>query len=209
MKKIVLFFKKNVYKRLAFTLAEVLITLGIIGIVAEMTIPSIYSNYQKQLVSARVQKFYSMMYQAIRRSEIDNGPVSTWSFGTDATWFDKYLAPYIRYLKETSDGTAGINVWIDLPDGTFASFKNGGFIDAFVYWGEEYPWTSKNIYGKTSFGFRIAKTATNNVFAAYDWAFTPTDRNSWLTQCQSNRLYCTGLIMWDHWEIKSDYPYFN
>ena len=37
-------------KKCAFTLAEVLITLGIIGVVAAMTIPSITANYRKQSI---------------------------------------------------------------------------------------------------------------------------------------------------------------
>lgn len=34
----------------AFTLAEVLITLGIIGIVAAMTLPTVLSKYREQVV---------------------------------------------------------------------------------------------------------------------------------------------------------------
>ena len=40
----------------AFTLAEVLITLGIIGIVAVMTIPTIVQNY-KEKFGIHLQKF--------------------------------------------------------------------------------------------------------------------------------------------------------
>jgi type II secretory pathway pseudopilin PulG len=65
---------------LAFTLAEVLITLGIIGIVAEMTIPTLINNFQKQETAVMVEKTYSDLSQAIRLSEIDNGPVATWNF---------------------------------------------------------------------------------------------------------------------------------
>ena len=38
----------------SFTLAEVLITLGIIGVVAAMTIPTLISNYQKKEYVARL-----------------------------------------------------------------------------------------------------------------------------------------------------------
>ena len=41
---------------LGFTLAEVLITLGIIGIVAALTIPQLISNYQKKVVPIRLKK---------------------------------------------------------------------------------------------------------------------------------------------------------
>ena len=37
-------------KKLAFTLAEVLITLGIIGVVAALTLPALISNYKKQVL---------------------------------------------------------------------------------------------------------------------------------------------------------------
>lgn len=40
---------RNVNSSKAFTLAEVLITLGIIGIVAALTIPALIGNYQKQV----------------------------------------------------------------------------------------------------------------------------------------------------------------
>lgn len=41
-------------KVFAFTLAEVLITLGIIGIVAAMTIPTLINNYQKKITVTRL-----------------------------------------------------------------------------------------------------------------------------------------------------------
>lgn len=47
------------FKKIAFTLAEVLITLGIIGIVAALTIPQLISNYQKHVYTAQLKKFYS------------------------------------------------------------------------------------------------------------------------------------------------------
>ena len=64
------------FKRiLSFTMAEVLITLGIIGIVAAMTLPALIQKYQKQETSARLKKFYTTMNQAIMMSEIDNGVI--------------------------------------------------------------------------------------------------------------------------------------
>ena len=43
-------------KRPAFTLAEVLITLGIIGVVAAMTMPSLVANYEKKRTATAVKK---------------------------------------------------------------------------------------------------------------------------------------------------------
>ena len=54
----------NNQRKVAFTLAEVLITLGIIGVVAAMTMPSLIQNYQKQEMAAKVKKVYSVLFLA-------------------------------------------------------------------------------------------------------------------------------------------------
>ena len=60
-------------KRNGFTLAEVLITLGIIGVVAAMTIPTLMTKYQKHKTETQLVKFYSMMNQTLRMSVAENG----------------------------------------------------------------------------------------------------------------------------------------
>ena len=57
----------------AFTLAEVLITLGIIGVVSALTLPSVVQNYQKRSLEVATQKFYSVMSQAIKQYMADEG----------------------------------------------------------------------------------------------------------------------------------------
>ena len=52
-------------KRAAFTLAEVLITLGIIGVVAALTIPTISRNIQHAVLKNQFKKFYSTFWQAV------------------------------------------------------------------------------------------------------------------------------------------------
>lgn len=51
--------------RKAFTLAEVLITLGIIGVVAAMTMPSLINNYQQKQYEAKYAKAKNIMANAI------------------------------------------------------------------------------------------------------------------------------------------------
>lgn len=48
----------------AFTIAEVLITLGIIGIVASMTIPQLIKNYQSKVCETAFKKSYSNLSKA-------------------------------------------------------------------------------------------------------------------------------------------------
>ena len=53
----------SLYKQAAFTLAEVLITLVIIGIVAAMTMPSLISNYRHKVLESQFKKAYSVISQ--------------------------------------------------------------------------------------------------------------------------------------------------
>ncbi|PWL80398.1 hypothetical protein DBY21_01910 [Candidatus Gastranaerophilales bacterium] len=58
-----------------FTLAEVLITLGIIGIVAAMTLPSVIGKYQKKVTVERLKKVYTSLSQALIYSVKDNDEI--------------------------------------------------------------------------------------------------------------------------------------
>ena len=61
-----------------FTLAEVLITLGIIGAVAAMTIPNLIQSYKEKEYTAKLKKFYSVMENAGRLVEEEYGSVDSW-----------------------------------------------------------------------------------------------------------------------------------
>ncbi len=61
----------NLKNKLAFTLAEVLITLGIIGIVAALTMPSLIANYKKQEYVTQLQKAVSTFEQGFRKRMAD------------------------------------------------------------------------------------------------------------------------------------------
>ncbi len=61
----------KVYK-IAFTLAEVLIALGIIGIVAALTLPSVVAHYKEKVLVTQVQKAYSEMQNALKMYSAQN-----------------------------------------------------------------------------------------------------------------------------------------
>ena len=60
-------------KKAGFTMSEVLITLGIIGIVAAMTLPSIINKAEKMILKNQFKKTYSTLTQALLKSEADYG----------------------------------------------------------------------------------------------------------------------------------------
>ncbi len=85
-------------EKFAFTLTEVLITLGIIGIVAAMTIPNLITNYQKKQTVTKLQKAISVLNQAYKLSYDENGdlsPEEQAALGA-SEYFKKYWEPYIK-----------------------------------------------------------------------------------------------------------------
>lgn len=62
--------------KFGFTLAEVLVTLGIIGVVAAMTMPTLISNHQKTVYVTQLKKVYTELSQAAKRAINDNNAVS-------------------------------------------------------------------------------------------------------------------------------------
>ena len=64
-------------KKAAFTLAEVLITLGIIGVVSAMTIPTLVQNQQNKTLQSQLKKTYSSLSQALKLYQADTGYILT------------------------------------------------------------------------------------------------------------------------------------
>lgn len=56
-----------------FTLAEVLITLGIIGVVAAMTLPALTGKYQSKVLEVAFKKQYSVLQNAFDYSALESG----------------------------------------------------------------------------------------------------------------------------------------
>jgi prepilin-type N-terminal cleavage/methylation domain-containing protein len=86
----------------AFTLAEVLITLGIIGVVAALTLPSVIQSYQKQVTVNKLKKAYSTLSQVVARSYAENGSPLENLAGEVVTAdktkeiFETYWLPYFK-----------------------------------------------------------------------------------------------------------------
>ncbi len=224
-------------KKKAFTLAEVLITLGIIGIIAAMTLPTIIQKQQKLETSARLKKFYSSMNQAILMSESKNGSSIYWSLpnqnnvdadgnynyaemNKNAVWMlNEYILPYLKYLKVDNgklpdDSSSGEYPTIYFVDGSTVQLYIGSCFDMiFDSNGDKKP----NKSGKDQFRFYLCNTSGQLVFGNKFKTFGPaamggitsyTDRNTALAKCKNNADVCSVLLQkFDNWEFKDDYPW--
>ncbi|MCD8024855.1 MAG: type II secretion system GspH family protein [Candidatus Gastranaerophilales bacterium] len=106
----------RINRKKAFTLAEVLITLAIIGVVAAMTIPTVLSNYQKKETVTRLKKTYSELAQAISASQLENENYQSWDYSLNAyDFFNKYLTPFIKISETTvSDARLEGYKWLQI-----------------------------------------------------------------------------------------------
>jgi prepilin-type N-terminal cleavage/methylation domain-containing protein len=85
----------------AFTLAEVLITLGIIGVVAALTLPSFFANYQEKELIPKIKESYSLLSQGVITSEVTNSSPANWNYELNAEdFYNQYLNNYFIINKK-------------------------------------------------------------------------------------------------------------
>ena len=91
----------NSQRRFGFTLAEVLVTLGIIGVVSAMTVPSLMQNYQRQSYVAQLHKVYNETSQAIIQYVNDRNAINIKEAGllsNDA--IDEFVKKYYKVIQD-------------------------------------------------------------------------------------------------------------
>ena len=217
-------------KKSAFTLAEVLITLGIIGVVAALTIPNVVSNYKKKVVETRLAKLYSVLNQAVELSEEKNGACTTWEWGdVDKArnsefleyWWKTYMADYIPNVDSVktpnnSGSTGGYMVFF--KDGT------GLRIEAIV---SQYIWVviyvnpkfNKQKFVSGAYRDLVSMVSGRDYFSLYLWPergcsfdlhfYNNLSRSELIEGCKNPYPYgahCLYLIKNNGWKIPDDYP---
>lgn len=100
--------KKTVLNHFAFTLAEVLITLGIIGIVAAMTIPSLIKRTNEAELTTAFKKSYSIANQAYKMAVQENGSGFGPSLSGTTGSYTKFnaLKSQLKVVKTCTFGTS-------------------------------------------------------------------------------------------------------
>lgn len=78
---------KNTFDKedLAFTMGEVLVTLGIIGIVASMTLPSLIGTWKDKQFKTAYKKAYSDISQAFEEALFEQTLTRSTQYNTEAT----------------------------------------------------------------------------------------------------------------------------
>ena len=200
----------------AFTLAEVLITLGIIGVVAAMTLPTVVSNYRHKEATARLKKFYSTMQQAIIYAENDFGEMKNWEVDSNnetsnVDRAEKYYRTYLdnNYFKTISVERKYVpnsnreTLALTFADGTILYLWNGTCVDLlFDINGDKKP----NKDGRDIFKFLHCKNGRLKPYNIQGGDVST--REKALAACKKYPTECMPLIMiYDNFEFRDDYPY--
>lgn len=95
------FIRHHIKDRLfGFTLAEVLITLGIIGIVAALTMPAVISDTRKTTTARKLHQAYNFLQQTFTLAENEYGEMINWECNdieracTEEEFAQKYIIPF-------------------------------------------------------------------------------------------------------------------
>ena len=225
--------KEFAMKLRGFTLAEVLITLGIIGVIAAMTLPTLITNYQKRATIAKLKRAYSVIKQAYLMSYDQVGdPAAEEAFAMGAdTYFKTYWAPFIKATHCKSEKACGYNKVFPfleasgevygigiIADNRSTFYTSDGFLYV-VFVGSGAIDTRSantniivdinggkgaNTFGKDVFCLqRIADEKGNDMQFC---GYKSTDPSVNCSK-KGNGLYCAEKIRRDGWKILKDYPW--
>ncbi|MEE3349891.1 MAG: type II secretion system protein [Candidatus Gastranaerophilaceae bacterium] len=118
----------------AFTLAEVLITLGIIGVVAAMTLPTLIQNHQKAQTVSQLKKSYAVIQQAVEliRADYDGSDMLGMPFVHtqfqhpqyfDVNMFAEEFSKHLNYSERGSNDTYSTDLRMCLPADSTKYYK--------------------------------------------------------------------------------------
>ena len=192
-----------------FTLAEVLVTLGIIGVVSAMTVPTLMQNYQRKSYVTQLHKVYNEFQQALVQYQTDKNALNLTEAGLNSQAnLNTFVSTYFRVVQTCSNSLTPC-----FPDQNSYKKMNGTTLNT------AYTVTNKignimvdingkqgpNILGRDLFTIAVYKNG----------ALDDTATTAPLSETERNNLYtsnctgtgaaavwgCFGKILNDNWEM--------
>ena len=220
----------------AFTIAEVLITLGIIGIIAAMTLPSLITKHQKNLTISQLKRVYTVLNQALNLSQAVNGEFKYWDNALvigQEEYYERYWKPYFNNPKVCQTykecGYKSLTPWTYKQYGVVKThtlncvhnslrrtiiLNDGTLVSISVSTGDGIT-LDNNIYvdlngsknpNRHGRDFFVLKKKKKNGIQPYGYDYTQEQLKK---NCNKNALNyaCAAKIIGDSWQIKDDYPW--
>ena len=155
----------------AYTLAELIITLTILGVISVITISNALNNFDKKQIIVRLKIAYSALSRAVEAAEVENGPSSEWAsktilndnngnayngcssnqsdtlYALNKSFFDTYIAPNMNVLQTCRYGNANTKCFATIDNkinGIFIYDKTKEEPSCYNYANNSYQFMLKN-----------------------------------------------------------------
>ncbi len=223
-------------RKFAFTLAEVLITLGIIGIVAALVMPGFISQHNKNVTITKLKEAYSIFSQTIDAAVSHEGEIAAWDTTlSNQEFVQKYISPYLKTEKCSNYYIAPLLPGLEHNLYSPWDYRNNNLQTYCINNGMTFTYTNKfadidgvyisvdlngkagpNRAGADVFTFEADKT--KNRLIAYHEGYSRSNlttpgktRGSCNTEhtnwyIHSYGANCAALIILDGWKINDEYP---
>jgi len=126
-------FDNSFIKKAAFTLVEVLIVIGVIGIVAALTIPNLLQKYTERQNIIKLQRVYALLQQATRSMVAEHGELHTWADDSRVFFENEFMkrvkvidknTTYNEIVSSSGLGWDNLIPTLELLDGTVVRIRS-------------------------------------------------------------------------------------
>ncbi len=212
-------------KFLAFTLAEVLVTLGIIGVVSALTVPTLMKNHQRKVFVTQLRKVYSQLSQAAEQAMTDNNAVSLGEseYASNPMGFIQNYFKTVKHCTASGDGcvptsyktlnggtssssTYDTNCYV-IADGAAICYHGGGWSGSDELTSAEYlidvnSMAGPNVVGRDLFGVSLYNDG--KVGGSYNYP-SNFDKDTRLDTCKDGGdgygIGCIDYLLNNGWEM--------
>jgi len=212
---------KMVNFKKGFTLAEVLVTLAIIGVVSALTVPGLMNSYQKQTYVTQLHKVYNESMQALTQYQTDRFAVNLFEAGLNSQAnVNSFVENYFKIINTCTNSLTpcfpmgyktmnGVNVDSQFVVASSYVLASGASV-RFLYNsnktisimvdvnGSKGP----NIVGRDLFLMSVHANGMIDEFSSNTAPLTTAERNTLFNQCNSTAVWgCFGKILNDNWQM--------
>jgi len=203
----------------AFTLAEVLLTLAIIGVIAALTIPAVITKITKDQYVTALKKAYNTLKTIEHKAVREHGPMTGWNWKNPKEDFETYFKKYFDTMKEcgiTADSGCVVKDYTylngsswDINFNTYGAYKyitSDGI--AFIYtdasnqgkvvsmfWVDVNGKKGPNRYGRDLFTFFVFPELGIKPHGAYGVDGNPLPSDQVEEQCPVIGAYCAAKVL--------------
>jgi len=210
--------QREMVMKKAFTLAEVLLTLAVIGVVAALTIPAVITKVTRDQYVVALKKAYNTLKSIEHKAVREHGPMTNWNWKNTQEDFETYFESYFDTMKEcgnTRDEGCFVTVYTyldgsewDLNLNTTSRYKfvtSDGIALAYIaeqdekvagkFWIDVNGQKGPNKYGRDLFNFYVIPELGIKPHGAYGVDGKSLSSAEVDKKCPATGAYCAAKVL--------------